>query len=266
MQISRTAGTRTLVSPFSFRFVVGTKAHFACVLDQYFCVNVPTSAMDNVELQPDGASDAGTAFTRYTTAGGSVATTQMSSCVPAFVGDLSAKGFANFSLPGFRRTSKSRRRGVLKKAAGKKGSIYEESYLLRSLKKSFESKLDEIQSSSSLPHLCLFFYRSLYSPILFSAETAALVPVLLSLSTTPHRAAAAALHEALATLEGFLEKQLDVVWIWREAEWAKEKEEEVRAKDRGEVIERKEVEEGTERVERPKLAGAKWRSALLGGW
>lgn len=48
------------------------------------------SAMDNVELQPDGASDAGTAFTRYTTAGGqSVATTQVSSYILVLSGLIS---------------------------------------------------------------------------------------------------------------------------------------------------------------------------------
>ena len=40
---------------------------------------------------------------------------------------------------------------MLKKAAGKKGSIYEESYLLKSLKKSVEDKLLELQSDFSLP-------------------------------------------------------------------------------------------------------------------
>lgn len=52
--------------------------------DQYFCIDDPASAFDNVELQPDGASDAGTAFTRYTAApttqATSRATSQRSSC------------------------------------------------------------------------------------------------------------------------------------------------------------------------------------------
>lgn len=47
--------------------------------DQYFCIEDPTSAFDNVEIQPDGASDAGTAFTRYTAAPTTLATTRKSS-------------------------------------------------------------------------------------------------------------------------------------------------------------------------------------------
>lgn len=34
--------------------------------DYYFCVDDPVAALENVELAPDGMSDAGTAFTRYT--------------------------------------------------------------------------------------------------------------------------------------------------------------------------------------------------------
>ncbi|KAK4705712.1 elongator complex protein 1, partial [Phenoliferia sp. Uapishka_3] len=183
----------------------------------YYCLDAPMSALDNLELQPDGASDAGTAFTRYTAAGQSVATTQLSS-----------------------RTSKSRRRGQIKKAAGKKGSIYEEAYLLKSLKKSFEGKLDEIQT-----------------------DTAALIPALLSLATTAHRSAAVEVQAALSALESSLATQLETIWVWRETEWAEEKAEEVAAKDRGEIIEKREVEEGLERVERPKLSTTRWKSSIL---
>ena len=51
----------------------------------YYCVEDASSAMDNVELQPDGASDAGTAFTRYTAARGATTvggSTRRSSYVP----------------------------------------------------------------------------------------------------------------------------------------------------------------------------------------
>lgn len=54
------------------------------MIDQYYCLFDPTSAMDNVEMQPDGASDAGTAFTRYTVAATTIATTRMTSCVCFF--------------------------------------------------------------------------------------------------------------------------------------------------------------------------------------
>jgi elongator complex protein 1 len=34
--------------------------------DFYFCIDDPVAAFENVEIAPDGMSDAGTAFTRYT--------------------------------------------------------------------------------------------------------------------------------------------------------------------------------------------------------
>lgn len=34
--------------------------------DFYFCIDDPVAALENVEIAPDGMSDAGTAFTRYT--------------------------------------------------------------------------------------------------------------------------------------------------------------------------------------------------------
>lgn len=49
---------------------------------QYFVVEGPPAGLDGVELQPDGASDAGTAFTRYTAAPTTAVTSQVSSgCV-----------------------------------------------------------------------------------------------------------------------------------------------------------------------------------------
>ncbi len=44
--------------------------------DSYFCIEELPEAMGNLLLQPDGASDAGTAFTRYTVAGAQTVTTQ----------------------------------------------------------------------------------------------------------------------------------------------------------------------------------------------
>lgn len=49
------------------------------------------------------------------------------------------------------RSTKSKRRAGLKKLSGKKGSVFEESYLLVSLKKSIEVRLVELQGPSSLP-------------------------------------------------------------------------------------------------------------------
>lgn len=48
----------------------------------------------------------------------------------------------------FSRSARSRRRGGLKRAAGKKGTVFEEMYLLRSLKKTVENKMEELQSES----------------------------------------------------------------------------------------------------------------------
>lgn len=95
------------------------------MVDQYFCIDDPSAALENLELAPDGVSDAGTAFTRYTVNPTTIASSQRSSS----------------------RTSRSRRRAGLKKAAGKKGSVYEEMYLLNSIKKSIEVKLAELQGT-----------------------------------------------------------------------------------------------------------------------
>lgn len=52
------------------------------------------------------------------------------------------------ALPARRKTATSRRRAALKRAAGKKGTVYEEMYLLNSMKKAAEVKLAELQSAS----------------------------------------------------------------------------------------------------------------------
>lgn len=58
---------------------------FVLHVDQYYCLYDPLSAIDNVEMQPDGVSDAGTAFTRYTVAPTTIATTRITSFVhPSF--------------------------------------------------------------------------------------------------------------------------------------------------------------------------------------
>ena len=53
---------------------------------------------------------------------------------------------------------------MLKKAAGKKGSIYEESYLLKSLKKSIEDKVLELQSEFLPVSFIAGRYERLYLP------------------------------------------------------------------------------------------------------
>ncbi|KAK4050772.1 putative elongator complex protein 1 [Microbotryomycetes sp. JL201] len=93
---------------------------------RFYCLDEEV-AMDNIEVQADSASDAGTAFTRYTTAASTQATSRNTS---------------NKSS----RTAKSRKRASLRKAAGKKGTVFEEMYLLNSIKKTFETRLLELQS------------------------------------------------------------------------------------------------------------------------
>ncbi|GAA6015095.1 hypothetical protein JCM10207_008729 [Rhodosporidiobolus poonsookiae] len=193
----------------------------------YYCIDDPTAALENVELAPDGMSDAGTAFTRYT-----VAPTTMAS-----------------STRHSSKTAGSRRRQALKKAAGKKGSVYEEMYLLNSIKKNAEVKLDELQT-----------------------DVAALLPILLTLSSSSHRSAAIDLQSALTTFETFLSTTLDTIWTPREAAWRAERAEEQRVRDTGDplrIVEWEarprpvEGEEETKRVERPALAKAKWRLGVL---
>ncbi|BGP02142.1 Putative elongator complex protein 1 [Rhodotorula toruloides] len=193
----------------------------------YYCVDDPTAAFENVEIAPDGMSDAGTAFTRYTVNPTTLASTS-------------------------RRTSKtsgSRRRAALKKAAGKKGTVYEEMYLLNSLKKTAESRLAELQR-----------------------ETAALLPVLLILSSAEHRTAAIDLQSNVTSFETFLSTAIDSIWSPLEQSWRAESIEEQRIKDTGDPMllaewEQRpkpvEGEEETRRVERPVLAREKWRIGLL---
>ncbi|GAA5956343.1 hypothetical protein JCM21900_006151 [Sporobolomyces salmonicolor] len=194
---------------------------------QYFCVDDPAVALENVEIAPDGVSDAGTAFTRYTVAPTTLASSQRTSS----------------------KTAKSRRRAGLKKMAGKKSSVYEEMYLLNSMKKSVEVKLAELQT-----------------------ETAALLPILLTLSSSTHRTAAAELQSALATLESFLASTVSTVWTWRELEWRAEQHEEQRIRDTGDAAllarwdaraKPVEGEQETKRVERPAVPKGKWRVGML---
>ncbi|GAA6062845.1 hypothetical protein JCM10212_001851 [Sporobolomyces blumeae] len=194
---------------------------------QYYCIDDPSAALENLEIAPDGVSDAGTAFTRYTVNPTTIASSQRSSS----------------------KTARSRKRAGLKKAAGKKGSVYEEMYLLNSIKKSVETKLAELQ-----------------------AEVAALLPVLLRLSTSDHRDAATELHADLSAFEKFLTSVTDRIWSPLEKEWRAEREQEQEVRDKGDALLLAEWEarprpiEGeneTKRVERPELAKVKWRIGML---
>ncbi|GAA5885604.1 hypothetical protein JCM16303_001478 [Sporobolomyces ruberrimus] len=196
---------------------------------QYFCIDDPSAALENLELAPDGVSDAGTAFTRYTVNPTTVASSQRSSS----------------------KTARSRRRQGLKKAAGKKGSVYEEMYLLNSIKKSVEVKLADLQ-----------------------AEVAALLPILLTLSSSSHRSSAFELQSGLTSFESFLSSLLERIWQPREQEWKAERIEEQQIRDKGDVMLLAEWEarpkpiEGeveTKRVERPELAKVKWKIGMLEG-
>ncbi|GAA6025944.1 hypothetical protein JCM10207_004489 [Rhodosporidiobolus poonsookiae] len=193
----------------------------------YYCIDDPTAALENVELAPDGMSDAGTAFTRYTVAPITMASSTRHSS----------------------KTAGSRRRQALKKAAGKKGSVYEEMCLLNSIKKNAEVKLDELQT-----------------------DVAALLPILLTLHSSSHRSSAIDLQSALTTFETFLSTTLDTIWTPREAAWRAERAEEQRVRDSGDplrIVEWEarprpvEGEEETKRVERPALAKVKWRLGVL---
>lgn len=96
-----------------------------------------------------------------------------------------------------------------------------------------------------------------------AAEVGALLRVLLTLASSAHRTAAVALQRELTEFEQRLQTVSDIVWTWREREWAEEKREENAQRARGERVEKPPVEEGTERVGRPKLATTKWRIGLL---
>ncbi|GAA5969527.1 hypothetical protein JCM11641_008144 [Rhodosporidiobolus odoratus] len=195
----------------------------------YYCIDDPVAMLEGVEIAPDGMSDAGTAFTRYT-----VAPTTMASST------------RKSSQTG---TATSRRRQALKKAAGKKGSVYEEMYLLNSIKKTAESKLAELQT-----------------------DTAALLPILMTLSSRDHRSAAIELQSTLSTFITFFVASLDRIWAPREKIWREEREEEQRVRDSGDPMKLAEWEarprpiegeEETKRVERPTVPKEKWRLGML---
>lgn len=155
--------------------------------------------------------------------------------------------------------------------------MYEELYLLNSIKKTAEVKLGEVQSPSlsppSLPARSRVRHRALTSSFApHAAETAALLPVLLTLSTTEHRSAALSLHGALSSLESRLSLALDAVWAPREAAWVAERIEEQRVRESGDPVRvaewearprAVEGEEETRRVERPRLARERWRVGML---
>jgi len=216
--------------------------------DQYFCIDDPSAALENLELAPDGVSDAGTAFTRYTVNPTTVASSQRSSS----------------------RTARSRRRAGLKKIAGKKGSVYEEMYLLNSIKKSLEVKIAELQSKLHIPRLI----SSVADPRVswLAAEVAGLLPILLTLSSSSHRSSASELQSALTAFEAFLVSLVNRIWLPREQEWKAEQVEEQQIRDKGDASLLAEWEarpkpiEGeaeTKRVERPTLAKVKWRIGML---
>ncbi|GAA5993070.1 hypothetical protein JCM10908_003090 [Rhodotorula pacifica] len=193
----------------------------------YFCIDDPVAALENVEIAPDGMSDAGTAYTRYT-----VNPTTMASST--------------------RRSSKtagSRRKAALKRVAGRKGTVYEEMYLLNSIKKAAETRLAELQG-----------------------EAGAVLPVLLTLDSKEHREAAFELQAAVSAFEAFFASAMDRVWAPLEAHWRQEAVEDQRVRDTGDPAllmewEQRprpiEGEEETKRVERPKLAAVKWRIGML---
>lgn len=81
-------------------------------------------APDNVSLAPTNASTSASLFTRYTGKTGATAATGAS-----------------------RRTSKNRRREDRKRARGKKGSVYEEEYLVNSVGRMVE-RLDTVRAET----------------------------------------------------------------------------------------------------------------------
>ncbi|GAA5883430.1 hypothetical protein JCM3774_004277 [Rhodotorula dairenensis] len=193
----------------------------------YFCIDDPVTALENVEIAPDGMSDAGTAFTRYTANPTTLASSTRRSS----------------------KTATSRRKAALKRVAGRKGTVYEEMYLLNSIKKAAETRLAELQG-----------------------EAAALLPVLLTLDSKDHRQAAFELQAAVTAFEAFLASAVDRVWNPLEAHWRDEAAEEQRVRDTGDPALLMEWEqrprpidgeEETKRVERPKMASVKWRIGLL---
>lgn len=110
------------------------------------------------------------------------------------------------------------------------------------------------------------------TPLASPEETAALLPVLLTLSSDEHRSAAIDLQSSVTTFETFLSAAVDSVWTPLEQSWRAESIEEQRIKDTGDPVllaewdqrpKPVEGEEETKRVERPALASEKWRIGLL---
>ncbi|BGP57178.1 Putative elongator complex protein 1 [Rhodotorula sphaerocarpa] len=195
----------------------------------YFCIDDPVAALENVEIAPDGMSDAGTAFTRYTANPTTAASSTRRSS----------------------KTATSRRKAALKRVAGRKGTVYEEMYLLNSIKKVVEGRHSDLQTDASK-----------------------LLPVLLSLDSREHRDAAKELQATLAAFEAFLLATVDRVWTPMEAHWRYEAAEEQRIRDTGDPVSMMEWkqrprpiegEEETKRVERPKLPSNKWKIGMFGG-
>ncbi|KAK4047856.1 putative elongator complex protein 1 [Microbotryomycetes sp. JL221] len=189
---------------------------------RFFCREDEVGQNDNIEMQADGASDAGTAFTRYTVAASTLATSRNTS---------------NRSS----RTAKSRKRASLKRAAGKKGTVFEESYLLNSVKKTVETRLLELQN-----------------------EAHNVITSLLSVHSSPHHAAAVELQQALSALSSFTIETVDELWVWREAEWANEARELQDRQDRGDVEGKADLPLAeAEKVTRPAVAQSQWRISML---
>jgi hypothetical protein len=103
----------------------------------------------------------------------------------------------------------------------------------------------------------------LITGLISTAEVGALLPVLLMLASSAHRSAATTLQRELSDFELQLRQMSDKIWSWREREWIDEKREENALRMRGEWVEKPPAEEGTEKVERPKIATTKWRIGLL---
>ncbi|KAM0790761.1 hypothetical protein ACM66B_004611 [Microbotryomycetes sp. NB124-2] len=190
---------------------------------RFYCLDEEV-ALDNIEVQDDSASDAGTAFTRYTTAASTQATSRNTSHKSS-------------------RTAKSRKRASLRKAAGKKGTVFEETYLLNSIKKSLETRLLELQN-----------------------ETHAVMVGFLASDNALSRSAAVELQQALSELESSCETMRERIWSWREAEWAIQ-DTQASSESRGALVTHEGLQsrrpEGAERVSKPAMAHASWRIAVL---
>lgn len=149
--------------------------------------------------------------------------------------------------------------------------MYEEMYLLNSIKKTVEAKLVELQSA--FPALSFFPRRPrLTPPPPLAADTSALLPILLTLSSSEHRHAAIALQSTLLTFLAFLSSSLSTIWDPLERSWRFEREEEQRIRDSGDLARLVEWEqrpraiEGeveTKRVERPEVKSWKGRLVVL---